>query len=222
MQTQEQTTPTPGLRRGLNIWEAIGISVALMAPSMAANINPQATAGSVGRAVPLAFALATVGVLLVAYTFVRLCQHFHHAGSVYGFVGATLGARTGLVAGWALLGTYTFYGVVTSMATGIFGTSFLDEIGVWNNPPTWAPFLIGALALVGVFLLTISPVRNGTRILLTVEGITVLLILVVSVVVLIRLVSGSAPQGHGFTLSVFTVPPGTRVSTLFLGVVFGF
>ena len=59
------------LIKNLNIWEAIGISVALMAPSMAANINPQGTAGTVGRAVPVAFALATVGVLLVAYGFVR-------------------------------------------------------------------------------------------------------------------------------------------------------
>src|SRR3954471_15466689 len=118
MQTDEHSGGQ--LRRGLNIWEAIGISVALMAPSMAANINPQATAGSVGRAVPLAFALATAGVLLVAYTFVRLCQRFQHAGSVYGFVGATLGPRTGLVAGWALLGTYLLYGVVTAMAAGIF------------------------------------------------------------------------------------------------------
>src|SRR4051794_21440952 len=57
------------LARELNIWEAIGISVALMAPSMAANINPQGMVGVVGRAIPLTFALATVGVLLVAYTF---------------------------------------------------------------------------------------------------------------------------------------------------------
>jgi amino acid transporter len=223
MQTDQPTGHQPAaLRRGLNIWEAIGISVALMAPSMAANINPQATAGSVGRAVPLAFALATVGVLLVAYAFVRLCQHYHHAGSVYGFVGATLGARTGLVAGWALLGTYTFYGVVTSMAAGIFGSSFLSEIGAWPHPPTWAPFLIGAIALVGVFLLTVTPVRNGTRVLLTVEAATVVLILIVSAVVLVRLLAGTAPQGRTFTLDVFTVPSGTGVSTLFLGVVFGF
>src|SRR3954463_9913627 len=125
---QSSTTGSP-LRRGLGVWEAIGLSLALMAPSMAANINPQGTAASVGRAVPLAFALATAGVLLVAYTFVRLCQRFQHAGSVYGFVGAPLGPRTGLVAGWALLGTYLLYGVVTAMAAGIFGTSFLDEIG---------------------------------------------------------------------------------------------
>jgi hypothetical protein len=44
------------LRRELSVWEALGISVALMAPSAAVNINPQATAGTVGRAVPLAFA----------------------------------------------------------------------------------------------------------------------------------------------------------------------
>src|SRR5689334_11844915 len=113
------------LRRELNVWEVIGISIALMAPSMAANINPQGTAGTVGRAVPLAFVLATVGVLLVSWTFVRLCERFHHSGSVYGFVGATLGARAGVVAGWGLLGTYTFYGVVTSMASGIFGSAFL-------------------------------------------------------------------------------------------------
>jgi amino acid transporter len=210
------------LRRELNIWEAIGISVALMAPSMAANINPQGTAGTVGRAVPLAFALATVGVLLVAYTFVRLCQRFNHAGSVYGFVGATLGPRPGVVAGWALMWTYMFYGVVTSMAAGIFGTSFLQAVGLWDQPPTWGPFLVAGVSLVGVCLLAAARIRGGTRLLLAVEGTTVLLILVVSVIVLARLVGGSAPGGHTFTLDVFTVPSGTPVTALFLGVVFGF
>src|SRR5205085_7552686 len=93
------------LRKELNIWEAIGISVALMAPSMAANINPQGIVGSAGRAIPLTFVLATVGVLLVSWTFVRLCQCFHHSGSVYGFVGATFGPRPAVVAGWGLLRT---------------------------------------------------------------------------------------------------------------------
>ena len=86
----------PRLRRDLSIWAAIGISLALMAPSMAANINPQGSALSVGRAVPLAFVPATIGVLLVSYSFVRLCQRFHHAGSIYGFVGAILGPRAGI------------------------------------------------------------------------------------------------------------------------------
>jgi amino acid transporter len=216
-----------GLARSLSVWQAVGLSVALMAPSMAANINPQGTAGTVGRAVPLAFLLAAVGVLLVAYGFVRLCQYFHHAGSVYAFVGATLGPRTGLASGFGLLGTYCFYGVVTSSATGIFGTAFLQEVGIWPNPPSWAPFLLAGVALMGALALTIVPAKRGTSVLLSVEGATVALILVVSAIVLVRLLSGNVPAdapspGAGFTLDVFTVAPGTDLSAVFLGVVFGF
>ena len=210
------------LRRSLSVWQAVGLSIALMAPSMAANINPQGTAGSVGRAVPLAFLIATVGVLLVAYVFVRLCQRFNHAGSVYAFVASTLGARAGTVAGWSLMGTYCFYGVVTSTAAGIFGTSFLQQVGLLTDPPGWVPFLISALVLVLVWLLTVIPVRGGTRVLLTVEGVTVALILAVSVAVLMHLFAGTAPGGLRPTWSVFTVAPGTDTSALFLGVVFGF
>ena len=39
---------TPGLKRSLSVWAAVGLSVALMAPSMAANINPQASATTAG------------------------------------------------------------------------------------------------------------------------------------------------------------------------------
>jgi amino acid transporter len=216
------TSSGPRLSRTLSVWQAVGLSVALMAPSMAANINPQGTVTSTGRAVPLAFLLASIAVLLVAYGFVRLCQYFHHAGSVYAFVGATLGPRSGVVAGWGLLGTYTFYGVVTSSATGIFGTAFLQEIGVWPHPPSWAPFILVAVALALALVLTVSPAKRGTTVLLSVEGATVALIVLISAIVLVRLVSGSAPGGHGFTLSVFEVAPGTSTSALFLGVVFGF
>jgi amino acid transporter len=225
MSTEARNTggaESPHLRRELRLWEAVGISLALMAPSMAANINPQGTAGSVGRAVPLAFALATIGVLLIAWTFVRLTQRFDHAGSVYGFVGATLGPRTGVISGWALMGTYTFYGVVTATAAGIFGAEFLDALGIWTDQPGWAPFVVGAIALAGVWALAASNIRGGTRVLLVIEGTTVALILVVSVIILLRLATDTAPNGNTLDLSVFTVPGGTGLSAVFLGVVFGF
>ncbi len=212
------------LRRELNLWEAIGISLALMAPSMAANINPQGTAGQVGRAVPLAFLLATVGVLLVAYGFVRLTQQFHHAGSVYGFVGVTLGPRAGVFAGQALMGTYIFYACVTSMAAGIFGADFLQAIGIIpaGDIPTVAPFAIGFLALAGSAWLAFVPVRNGTRILLTVEGITVALILITAVIILIKLAAGSAPAGQTISLDPFIPTSGIGLGAIAVGSVFGF
>ena len=58
--------------------------------------------------------------------------------------------------------------------------------------------------------------------LLVIEGTTVALILIVSVVILIRLATGTAPNGNTLDFSVFSVPGGTGTSALFLGVVFGF
>jgi amino acid transporter len=211
-----------GLLRSLSVWQAVGISVALMAPSMAANINPQGTAATVGRATPLAFFLASVAVLFIAYVFVRLCQYYQHAGSVYAFAGATLGPRAGAVAGLGLMGTYVFYGLVTASAAGIFGAAFLDSMGIWTGQPWWSGFVVGAVALALAWVLTILPARNATSILLTTEGLTVLLIVVIGAVVLIRMLAGNAPGGAHFTMDVFKVEPGTSPSTLFLGIVFGF
>ncbi|HTU05405.1 MAG TPA: hypothetical protein VMG13_07605, partial [Trebonia sp.] len=56
---QKTTAAVPGLKRSLSVWQAVGLSLALMAPSMAANINPQGAIGA-GRAVPLAFLIAAV------------------------------------------------------------------------------------------------------------------------------------------------------------------
>src|SRR2546429_9964133 len=92
---------TPGLKRSLSVWAAVGLSVALMAPSMAANINPQGSALHAGRAAPLTCLIAAVGVLLVAYSFVRLCRYFHHSGSLSASAGATPAPPTGACAGRA-------------------------------------------------------------------------------------------------------------------------
>ena len=210
------------LVKNLNVWEAIGISVALMAPSMAANINPQGSVGRAGRAVPLSFAIATVGVLLIAYGFVRLCQNFNHAGSVYGFVGVTMGSRNGVVAGWGLIGTYTFYGCVTSMATGIFGAKFLDEIGIWHKQPAALPYVIGLIAVAIAYWVAIVPARKGTRLLLSFEGVTVILILVTTVIVFIKLATGHAPNHNHVDWSVFSIPKGSGFNGVFVGAVFGF
>jgi amino acid transporter len=219
---QIKTKQGQGLKRSLSVWQAVGLSLALMAPSMAANINPQGAELAAGRAVPLAFLISAFGVLLVAYTFVRLCQYYRHAGSVYAFVGATLGPRFGVIAGWALAGTYTFYAVTTAAAAGIFGAGLLDSLGLWRNQPSWAPILFVGVVLALALVLAALPARGGTNVLLIVEVCTVTLIIVVTVVVLVRVIAGDAPGGGHFTWSVFSLGPGTGVSGLFLGVVFGF
>ena len=212
----------PKLAKSLSLWQVVGVSVALMAPSMAANINPQGSVGTVGRAVPLTFVIALVGVLFIAYVFARLTQRFHHSGSVYGFVGATLGPRAGVIAGWSLMGTYIFYGLLTAMASAIFLTALLQSLSIWSPPPGWAPFLVAAIELVGVWYLAIRPAKNGTRVLLGTELTTVALIVILSVIVLIKLIVGHGPEGQHFTMTVFEPSQSVGFSALFLGVVFGF
>jgi amino acid transporter len=207
------------LRRNLTVWGAIGCSIGLMAPSMAININPQAPALHVGRAVPLVFVLGTIGVLLVAYGFIRLCQHFNHAGSLYGFIGVTLGPRTGFVAGWALLGTYLAYAATTLAGVGLFGATFLNDTGVWHGQH-WIPLSLAALAV--IWFLAEFDTRISTRTLLSIEGVTVTLIVLVTVTVFAKLIGGGTPDGQAFTLSVFSLPAGADVSALFFAITFGF
>ena len=116
------------------------------------------------------------------------------------------------------MGTYTFYAVVTSSAAGTLGTAFLTQVGIWPDPPSWGPFVLTAVALIGAWLLAVLPARRGTSTLLAVEGATIAVILLVTVVILVRLLAGNAPSGARFTLDVFV--PETGLSGVFLGAVF--
>jgi amino acid transporter len=108
------------------------------------------------------------------------------------------------------------------MAAGIFGADFLNKLGVWKNQPTWSAFLIGAVALVLGYWLAVVPARNGTRMLLTFEGVTVVLILITTVIVFIKLATGHAPNGNHVDWSVFSIPKSAGFNGVFVGAVFGF
>jgi amino acid transporter len=203
----------PALRRTLATWAAVSLSVAAMGASLAINLNPQGAGAVVGRAVPLTFVLATVGVLLVAYGFARICGRLSHAGSVFGLTSVTVGPRAGVVAGWGLLGAYLSF---------IITTAILRVLGLWATTPGLAPWVIALGAVAISLVLGVAPVKTSMKTLLWVEISTTALILLIAVVVIVRVASGHAPGGQTLTLDMFTVPPDIGGSTLFLGIVFGF
>src|SRR5438477_655585 len=137
--------PHGTLRRELRFWEAIALSIGIMAPTAAMALNGVAPAGLVGRAVPLAFLFAAIAIGLVSYSFIRLTRHFNHAGSAYALNGATLGPHVGFLSGWALMGTYTAFTAASTAEVGLFGYAFFDGTGIWHKPP-WI-----VIALTGVF-----------------------------------------------------------------------
>jgi amino acid transporter len=217
--TTDEGKRSGGLRRELRFWEAIALSIGIMAPTAAMALNGTLPAQLVGRAVPLAFIFATVGVVFVSYAFIRLSQSFSHAGSVYAFSGATLGPRAGFFAGWALFGTYLAFTAASTAEVGLFGQAFFDSTGIWKNAE-W--LVIALVAGAGIAFLAYGDIRVATRSLLGIEGISVALIVILVVAIFVKLAAGSAPRDQGFTGEIFSVPGGTSLDTIATAAVFGF
>jgi amino acid transporter len=189
-----------------------------MAPTAAMALNGVAPAGLVGRAVPLAFLFAAIAIGLISYAFVRLTRFFNHAGSTYALAGATLGPRAGFFAGWMLLATYSCFIAANIAEIGLFGTSFLDGAGIWNNP-SW--IVISLIAAGLVWFLAYGDVKVATRALLSFEGISVTLIVVLIVVIFWKVIAGTAPNGQDFTLLPFVPASGTTIGAIAFASVFG-
>ncbi len=208
-----------GLRRELKFWEAIALSIGIMAPTAAMALNGVAPAGLIGRAVPLAFIFATIGVLFVSYAFIRLSRYFSHAGSVFAFSGVTLGPQAGFFSGWALLGTYMAFCCASTAEAGTFGVAFLNSIHVAKSADY---FVIAAIAGVIIAFLAFGDIRFATRSLLSMEGISVTLILILMIVIVVKLIGGSAPNGQTITIDAFKIPSGVSFSAIATASVFGF
>jgi amino acid transporter len=212
-------SPATGLRREVGFWETASLSIGVMAPSLAMAVTGAAAASLIGRAAPLAFLLAAVGVLLVSYGFRKLSSEFASAGSVYAFVGNTLGRRAGVVTAWALLGTYLVFPPVSIMGVAIFGKAFLSSTGLAHSAD-WFPLALAGWAVIGI--LAARRIRPTTRSLLFFEIATVTLILVLVGVIYVRLFTHSAPHHLRASLDVFRLPSGVSTSTVALAATSGF
>ncbi len=163
MSTEAESSHERGLRRELRFWEAIALSIGIMAPGAAMALNGTLPASLVGRAVPLAFVFASVGILFVSYAFIRLTGYFNHAGSVYALSGVTLRPRAGFFSGWALLGIYLAFTAASAAEVGLFGQAFFDGTGIWPNVE-WLVISLVAAAL--IWFVAYGDIRVATRALL--------------------------------------------------------
>jgi amino acid transporter len=198
------------LRPQLGVFEAMALSVGIMAPTAAMALNGSLAASITGTAVALAFLGAVITIILTSFSFIEFSRQFAHAGSVYVFNGKSFGPRMGFLSAWALLLTYTGFTIASTAEVGLFFQTFLGLINVnihWIFPALVAAALIWFLAH--------REVRISTRTTLVIEGLSVLLILVLAVVILGR---GGA---HGLSTVPFEIPK-AGFSAVALASVFGF
>lgn len=212
-------SPPARLRRELNIWEAIGMSVAGASPSLAMAFSGPGVAALAGRAAALSFLFAAVTCIFIGYAFMLLARKYNSAGSVYGFVGASIGPRSGFFSGWAMVLMYFVFTAGSAAASGYFVADLFSDLGWWHN----ASFIWFAIPIAAIIWLTASGLaRRSTRALLLIESVTVCLLLILMIVILVKVGTGHGLNGGTLTLSVFTPPPGVNLHALVLGSVFGF
>src|SRR6202022_772289 len=118
------------LIKRLSLPEAIGLSVSVICPTLTAAFNITLVVPAAGAAAPLAFAIGTVAMVLVALSFMAFTHRVAHAGSAYAYISHTFGSRMGFVAGWTLLLTYLGFTTGFAALVGSFTGAVLKGFGV--------------------------------------------------------------------------------------------
>jgi len=211
--------PVGNMKRELRVTDAAAFSVGLIGPVGVMALLGAGAAGILGRAAMWAFVFALVAVALVAYGFVKLSRHISHTGSVYALVGVTLGPRAGFVAGWSLFFAYVTIGAGSGIEIGFFLDQLLKDLG---SSASLDFALVFVVVLTAVLLLARREIHVVTRSLLTAELVGAVLVVLLDVVILVRLATGTAPGGRTLDARFLELPSGTGVTVIAAAAVFGF
>jgi len=162
-----------GLARGtLRTIDAVAISISVLSPAMAMQLNTGSVAIVAGGSTPLAFLLGGVACLALAFVVIGFSRRMASAGYAYTYVSRSLGKSWGFLAGWLYFFAFACFVPMTMAGVGFLVSDLLDL-----DPQTWwfPFFLIGMALLVGLSVVRIS-VTTKVQLLVGVLTIAVLLI----------------------------------------------
>ena len=191
----------------LSFWETLGQSVANVSPTLTPALAVAVVAGMAGTASWLVYVAATLALLVVGVNVGKLAQRIPSAGSFFIYVSRSLGPVYGMLAGWAMLAAYLFTAMALTVATSIFVKTFFTALHVGFVPNSILIYLlVSGLAL----LLAVRDIRLSSRVGLTLEAVSVVIILVVAFFALAR--SGFAIDTK--QLSLAGIAPGKTIQAV--------
>lgn len=193
------------LVKRLSLPEAIGMSVSVICPTVTAAFNITLVVQSAGAAAPLAFAIGTVAMILVALSFIAATHRVAHAGSAYGYISHTFGSRAGFVGGWSLLLTYLGFATGQAALIGSFTAAALKGLSI-DIGGSW--LLVSGAAMLAAWYLAFRDMKLAGRLMLFLEAAAVTGILALCIVILVQVRPGAAalaaslqpqPEFNGWT-----------------------
>ncbi|MGA2189434.1 MAG: APC family permease [Steroidobacteraceae bacterium] len=183
------------LVKRLSLPEAVGMSVSVICPTVTAAFNITLVVQAAGAAAPLAFAIGTVAMILVALSFMAFTHRVAHAGSAYAYISHTFGNRAGFIAGWSLLLTYLGFASGQAALVGSFTAAALKGLGI-EIGAAWLG--VGAGAMLVAWWLAFRDMRLAGRLMLGMEAAAMAGILVLCISILVQVRPGLLQTAASF------------------------
>ena len=187
--------------------DAIAISVSVLSPAMAMDLNTGGVAAVAGGSTPLSFLLGGIGCLALGFVVIGFTRRMAAAGYAYTYLSRSLGKRWGFLGGWMYAFGFAAFVPMTMSAVGYLAATLLTLHGSY----WWFVFFLVGMVL--LLVLSLIRVKVTTKVQLLVGITTILLFFVIDLIV-----TGKGGS-HGQSLGAFTFSH--TVSGGFHGVFYG-
>jgi amino acid transporter len=171
------------------------MSVSVICPTVTAAFNVALVVQAAGPAAPLAFAIGTVAMVLVALSFMAFTHRVANAGSAYAYISHTFGNRLGFIAGWSLLLTYLGFATGQAALIGSFTAAALKGLSI-DIGAAWLG--IGGGAMLLAWWLAFRDMRLAGRLMLGLEAAAMAGVAALCVSILIQVRPGMLQTAASF------------------------
>jgi len=162
--------------------ETLAQSIGTIAPTTTPAATIPLVCALAGDGTWLAYALATIAILLVALCVSRFARHSASPGSLYTYASTTLPPRLSAVAAWSLLLAYVATGASVIGGFYHYGNLLLRDT---SAHPLSAVILALGVTAASIWI-AYRDVKISARLMLWIEGFSVSLIVIVVALVLFR------------------------------------
>ena len=196
IESQEQPL-NKGLKSGaLGLISSTVIATASVAPAYSIAATLVFVVLAVGLQSPAVAVLAFIPMLLTSIGYSELNKADPDCGTTFTWATRAFGPKTGWAGGWAIVAADVLVMASLAQVAGQYVFLLFNTASIGSNPTAWQVLLAGVIWIIlmtAICYVGIEVSANFQKLLL---GIELTMLVVLSVVALVKVGSGTAPAGH--------------------------
>ena len=196
IESQEQPL-NKGLKSGaLGLISSTVIATASVAPAYSIAATLVFVVLAVGLQSPAVAVLAFIPMLLTSIGYSELNKADPDCGTTFTWATRAFGPKTGWAGGWAIVAADVLVMASLAQVAGQYVFLLFNTASIGSNPTAWQVLLAGVIWIIlmtAICYVGIEVSANFQKVLL---GIELTMLVVLSVVALVKVGSGTAPAGH--------------------------